>query len=551
MGKMLSLCRRRWCIAMLLLGMGVGYVQARELHVESDGKKVGVLDEQGSVVIPMSFDNVEPWGRLFRAEKKGKFGLYDENGTEVLPVKYTQISNLNCYGRAAVCEKGKVVTAKNGRRYVNGGKFGILNEQGRILVPCQYDDFYEFDYSGSNFDFSREGYCVAGGGIYMDDTLKTEAKYLAFGGSKHEKGLRQYYGVIDVDNGTVVVPANKFVFTFLPYNGIARYYEYKGSSWGFGYWDLNSQSGFEVGTSTKDPFTLTARTHGDFIGNIAPVNASPVWSFYDRSGNIVRSGYKTIKHGSAVHMWMALSPDSTMAVFDEDGKDIALFAGYKDILFPGDQWENPVFPVKNANGLWGALDKSGNVVVPSEYENMSLGELPFIGVKKKGMWGLLTSANVRVIPCKYASVKYPIENEPAHLWCQKSDNLWYSVDVKTLKEYGTGFSSVESFHDGMAWAEPDGLTVKPDWFSNSLTGRESDDTSAFKKKLWGIIVNETCDVLFPEPVNWYYREYAKNAVRKRGKAMHLGEAHSALMKLVSPNFNYSLNKTLNENEWDY
>ena len=68
---------------MVLLGMGVGYAQARELHVESDGKKVGVLDEQGDVVIPMSYDNVEPWGRLFRVEKKGKFGLFDENGSEV------------------------------------------------------------------------------------------------------------------------------------------------------------------------------------------------------------------------------------------------------------------------------------------------------------------------------------------------------------------------------------------------------------------------------------------------------------------------------------
>lgn len=541
----------RWRWTLLLLAVGLACAQARELHVESDGKKVGLFDETGYAVIPMSFDNVEPWGRLFRVEKKQKFGLYDENGREVLPVKYSQISNLNRYGRAVVCEKGKVTAAKNGRRYVDGGLFGILNEQGSVLVPCQYGDFYEFNYSGSNFKFSREGYCVAGGGIFMDDTLQTEAKYLAFGGSKHEKGLRQFYGVIDVDQNIVVVPANKFVFTFLPSNGIARYYEYKGSSWGFGYWDLNSQHGFEVGTSTKDPFTLTARTHGDFIGNIAPVNASPEWKFYDRSGNVVRSGYKTIRHGIAVHMWMAVDKDSAMTVFDEDGKDVALFSGYRDVLFPGEQWETPVFPVKRANGQWGVISQSGNVVVPFEYENMSLADLPFVGVKKGGKWGLVTSRNEPLVPCSYASVKYPVEAEPLYLWCMKADSLWYSVDVKNHQEYGAGFESVESFREGMAWAKPNGLNVQPDWLSNTLTGRKIDDTSGFKKYVWGVIVDEKADVLFPEPVNWYYRDYAKASVRHRGKAISRGEAHALLLKLASKSLNYSLNTTLNDNAWDY
>lgn len=535
----------------MLFGIGLSCAQAQELHIETDGKKVGVYDEQGRAVIPMSYDNVEPWGKLFRVEKKDKFGLYDENGNEVLPVKYTQISNLNCYGRAVVCEKGKLTAAKNGKRYVDGGSFGILNEQGRILVPCQYNDFYEFDYAGSNFKFSREGYCVPSAGIFMDDTLKTEAKYLAFGGSKHKNGLRQFYGVIDVDKNLVVVPANKFIFTFLPSNGIARYYEFKGSSWGFGYWNLDSQSGFEVGTSTKDPFTLTARTHGDFIGNIAPVNASPEWKFYDRSGHIVRSGYKTIRHGIAVHMWMALDQDSMMSVFDEDGNDVALFAGYRDVLFPGEQWETPLFPVKRANGRWGVISQSGDVVVPFEYENMSLADLPFVGVKKGGKWGLVTSRNELVVPCRYASVTFPVETEPSYVWCMKSDSLWYSVDVKTHQEYGAGYESVESFREGMAWAKPNGLNVQPDWFSNTLTGRKINDTSGFKKYVWGVIVGEKAEVLFPEPVNWYYRDLAKASVRQRGKALRRGEAHALLLKLASKKLNYSLNTTLNDNAWDY
>jgi hypothetical protein len=93
--------------------------------------------------------------------------------------------------------------------------------------------------------------------------------------------------------------------------------------------------------------------------------------------------------------------------------------------------------------------------------------------------------------------------------------------------------------------------VKPDWFSNTLTGRKIDDKSGFKRFVWGIIVNETCEPLFPEPVNWYYRDYAKESVRKKGRALRPGEAHAVLMKKVSPNLNYFLNTTLNENEWDY
>lgn len=541
---------RVWLL-LILLGINGSLSYARQTYIESDGKKAGVLDEDGNVIIPIAYDNVEPWGNLYRVEKKEKFGLYDEAGNEVLPVKYTQISNLNKYGRAVVCEKGKVIASNNGRKYVNKGKFGILNDKGKILVPCEYEDFYEFVYPGSDFKFSKEGMCVSGGGIYFDDTLQTECKYVAFGGSKHEKGIRQYYGVIDVDKGQVVVPANKFVFTFLPSNGLARYYSKTSNNWSFGYWNLDSQTGFEAATGSGDLFTFTYWTHGDFCGDVAPVNGSDGWKFFNRAGEVVRSGYKSIRHGSAVRMWMTLGQDSTMTVFDEDAKDIPVFSGYMNIIFPGKQWETPVFPVENKDRRWGVINLQGDVVVPFEYQDMSLADLPFIGVKKKGNWGLITPQREELAPCAYATVRYPIELQPKHVWCMKADSLWFSVDTKTHKEYGSGFESVETFRDGLAWAKPNGLDVKPDWFSNTLTGRKMDDKSNFKRFVWGIIVNETCEVLFPEPVNWYYRDYAKASVKKKGRALRPGEAHAALMKLVSPNLNYYMNTTLNENEWDY
>lgn len=100
-------------------------------------------------------------------EMNGLFGLIDRNYNEVLPLKYTYLEvlkeNLDYY---IFNIDGKLQNAPCGHDYFpSGGKWGVLNTQGKIIIPAVFDYLEVLN----PYDTLEAKYLVARRGIQYDE----------------------------------------------------------------------------------------------------------------------------------------------------------------------------------------------------------------------------------------------------------------------------------------------------------------------------------------------------------------------------------------------
>ena len=497
------LLSRGWMLVMIthiLLVASCLSVEARSLHIRTKDGKVGMVDEQGNVVIPIEFTMVEPWGQFYRVEKgHKKYGLYNDRGQIVLPVEYKILTRLNCYGRALIGDGGTYVgVAVNinpdlkdsktkptewfdstdltemlfnkergkGGMFIRDAKYGIIDSNARFLVPCQYKGLYEFSNDVSSVAAYGDGLCLeadfdvkmadktqlyAKHCHFPTDTLKTDCRYLGFSVKRQFKTEKA--GILDGQTGKVLVPEDKYNIVFKPVNGMARWYTGGKSGFTYGYVNVDTGKDFEVGKSSEKIAGIKWITHSDFYGDIAAVGGD-VWHFVNRDGQTVGETYQSANHGMITHMWTAHKADGTIVVMDDNGSEKPGFQGFSEVLLPENKDNLVVFPVKGKNGQWGLLAADGTELSPCIYEAISIGCCDVVGVKNDVGWGLLNSQGSQVLPCRYVQLTMPVENDAAYVWAKKDDSLWYKVNVYSGKEGETGYVSVEPFKNGMAWVRP-------------------------------------------------------------------------------------------------
>ncbi len=133
-------------------------------RVMLDGK-MGVVDKEGSVLVPVDFNqvwNLDDKG-FFRVLKSGKAGIYHQSGNVIVPPEYDQIWSFN-NGWAKVMLNGKlgyfnqegqavvpciyqqIWNFEEGRaRVLKGGNVGYINESGTEIIPCEYQQIWSFE----------------------------------------------------------------------------------------------------------------------------------------------------------------------------------------------------------------------------------------------------------------------------------------------------------------------------------------------------------------------------------------------------------------------
>lgn len=111
----------------------------------SDGDTWGLLRKDGSLLLPCVYDEIKPWVSTIndiRIEvKKGDwFGLLDIDGNSILECNYLRTS-FNDDHLAKLNKYGYLDSEDN----IRGGKWGVINRKGDIVVPC---DFNRIRFSG-------------------------------------------------------------------------------------------------------------------------------------------------------------------------------------------------------------------------------------------------------------------------------------------------------------------------------------------------------------------------------------------------------------------
>lgn len=426
------------------------------VSVVSKGDKYGLLNEQGTEVVKPQYDELRPWGKgLYVAKKGKKYGLLSPDGTVKLDVAYTHLSRPNCYGKAWMAQGGKFISTQ-GKQYITGGKYGIVNSDGSVAVAAEHKGLFEFTLPASSAPSMHEGMRPAYRLRWITDTLITDGQYYAI--SKTELKT-QDAGVISA-TGKQLMPMGLATWILTPQSGMVRCYNVSKKKTDCMYYDIESGKMQTVYTYDDNFDNLKQWTHSDFNGQMAAVNTPAGWKFIDRQGKELQSGFSNVLHSSVSKAWAGIKPaDNQCYVYDEDGQPFfKTEMNIQAIAFSDKTTHTDVVGVKK-NDKWGAINREGKVIVPFEYDEVKAPMYSYIAVKTAKGWGLRDLNNNEVVPALYANIVPMTEDAPQVVWVQQANNLWYAYVTAKKQLRPTGYESVTNYVDGYAWVRPQGIEV--------------------------------------------------------------------------------------------
>lgn len=573
-------------LVLITFVLSSGYADAQDLRITVDKKgNVGFADPNGNVVIGCKYESAQPFKNgLSVVTKSGKSGLIDATGKEVLPLKYTQISEWNdklfliksgkkqgladrqgtivlkpdysviskpnCYGKALIAKGGKA-TQQNKKTYMLNAAYGIIDADGNVLIAPQYKGLFEFSKEVAANPY-HEGKLLSGDFHFVNDTLVTDCQYLGF----NKLHIASNAGVMDA-KGQVLLKPNTYTYVMQPKSGMMRYYVVKKKNTLCGYYDLSAGKGFQVADFEKPLAEITYWTHGDFIGQVAPVNGT-TWSFIDKQGNKLRSGYSSLIHSTATGLWAAKNASEKWDVFDESNTDVSELSGYTAILFPKNADDAKVFSVQK-DGKSGCIARDGKVVVPFDYEKATANTYDVIALCKDGKWGAVSPDNTRLIPFEYKNLILPEERGAKHFWVQKDDSLFHHLNLTTGKVCGAGFKAVANFAHGVAHVVSPDMKVEDNLLNRAQIFAPNTDQATMAKadfskfiNTFGYLVGTDDTLVFDRPVSTLYKGKVIEEMKKCGKTkLSQGDMKNILLKVTENNRSYDLKATLDEAEWNY
>lgn len=523
--------------------------------IVSKSGKYGLIDTSGKVVLPLKYSQIISWNEdLYQIKDGKKIGLADHQGKVVLPAKYSLISKSNCYGKALLALGGKATSNANEKKtYMAKAKYGIIDSRGNILVNPKYKGLYEFSYDGTNTYPFYEGKRLEFSYHHTVDTLKTDCSYLGFSGN----AFNIYNAGVMDGNGKELVKAGLYYFVMQPQSNMVRYYNSKKKQTICGFHDINKGKGFQVSKIDLNINNINYWTHGDFIGDIAPVNGTS-WTFIDKNNNTLRSGYSSLKHSQITGLWAAKNSSGKWEVFNDANNNVDALSSFEDIYFPTIEGDKEIFTVLK-DGKYGCVKRNGDIVIPFDYEMALSNTYDVVAVKKDGKWGMLTADNVPLIPIEFEGLRLPTERNAKHFWVTKSDSLSYHFIPSTNKLSNKGYKCALNFIDDYAYVTPVDMIVD----NTPLNRAQMYAPNASKASIDAVdlskhydsfvnIINSKDELVFDLPVSTMYMDVIRKEIKKwGGKQLSESEKKNLLLEVTKSNRSYDLKSTLSEEEWNY
>ena len=150
-------------------------------------KKYGLINKSGSEVLALAYDEIEQReeGIPTRVKKGKSYGLINSStGGILLEAKYSYVSKFNCYGLAWLTQGGKIQTV-DGKQSISGGKMGIVNKEGTLLLTPKYKGVFEFSLKTlwASQPVYGDAELLSTFSYGLADTLITDCRYLGFSSS--------------------------------------------------------------------------------------------------------------------------------------------------------------------------------------------------------------------------------------------------------------------------------------------------------------------------------------------------------------------------------
>jgi hypothetical protein len=338
----------------------------------------GAVSKDGKLILKPEFERLDPFtdGLALVSRDGKKFGFVDSRGVYVVTPEFDHAEGFH-EGLAAVCKKDK---------------WGFVDTKGRLAIPCVYDSVRRFS----------EGLAPARQGIrfgYIDKTGKTVIAP-QFGRARH---FRDGLAYVQIDEQRAYIDHSGRPIGGKMYSQLERFSDDRAlfrDGWLYGYIDRQGHQVIPARFSDADTFRDGA----------AKVSFLFVEKFIDKNGNYINKSATPheIEDGpfrDGLASSRIYTREDVLFGFKDSSGKLVIARRYNDVGY----FNEGLCPV-SLKGKWGAIDKSGRLVMKPQFEK--LGDAfseNLIAACTGGKWGVVDKSGNVVLKPTYDLI-YPFHN---------------------------------------------------------------------------------------------------------------------------------------------
>lgn len=351
--------------------------------------KYGLIDMNGKLVMKAEFSDYSGGydnENLLILKKKGEWFAYNESLQPVFPKAFTYIEAINGL------YKVQLGGVDNGYGTPDGGVFGIYDQNGREIIPVQYEDIQQIGYDNTSGyiikSSGKYGLCSPSGQILLEPTY-TEINcedYMCIVSKYYEQSEQTKMGLYDADRNKEIVPTQYDHIESLNYN--SSYLFKTNNKYGLmstsGKIILPAKYNFLKSTDLYDNEDLVlANAYGEVTDSYYGSEVSGGnWGVINMAGDTVLPfKFKEISFES----------DSVANLLDYDNKAYLFDLTRQKAITTNDinylsklsyDWVNPKFLMgknvtrgeynETSGGTYGILNANGEEIVPLNYSEITM-----------------------------------------------------------------------------------------------------------------------------------------------------------------------------------
>ena len=357
-----------------------------------------LYSEEGMIIVG-PVDRISPFKKAgyFRVTNDYERGIINENGKWIVPVRYEWISEFN--------SKGLAIVSKEERRIINWAietirLYGLINLSGQEVIPSKYSSISIMDTCGLFLLEDRQkNYGIANsyGKIILDVEYTYIKTFDSFGLSKFRK--KQKFGVVDV-NGSIVIPPEYYELGEFNQYGLAKF--------------IKEFQSFEGIINTKGQIIVPAskfysigpyNEYGYAVSEIADKKIMPI--NLSKQASRAESPYGVINTKGEVlveNVWRSIAffqNNGELFLVSNSSYEIRSEEGYNRKKGTKNEYD-----IEYWQGNIGLVDKAGVIMHKPQFSKVYKFDDNGYAKVEKGDYscGLINKKGELVLDCKYANI---------------------------------------------------------------------------------------------------------------------------------------------------
>lgn len=431
-----------------------------EHYAVLSGGKVQLMDNSFNALAPESFSSLSEFrDGLALYRRSGKTGVVNLDGKIVVPAQYDEIVMDGDHFLASL-ERGP------------GNRWVILDEEGRTLTEKQYEAIAPF--SDRIYAVRNRGYWGAVNASGKQTIACVHDSLLEQRGNQVAVKFKGQYGIIDIHERWLATPRENRVGLL----NDQRYFEYDGETT-----FIKSFEG-DIIYFSENPLTY----NGKYIREDLPSGAH--W-LIDLSGIIIDRSHqphdadKIFVESEGLR---AIYKDGKYGFIDEQGR-LRVANRYEDVR----PFSEGIAAIRILN-RWGFIDRHERLVVQPVYDNVGEFNDGLAIVSQNNVWGVIDSNGKVVLPLRYDMITLNAQNRyllrQGHLYGLADEDGAVIIHPRydALTDTGGGYVIVE--REGKSGVVTlHGVSTIPMIYDSVSFDRYHNQFMALKRSPWKTIDN--------------------------------------------------------------